>query len=58
MVQTVKNLPAMQETQIRYQGWEDPLGVGQWLPTPVKSQKPLSDEHVTLTFFLYFVLTC
>ena len=25
MVQTVKNLPAMQETQVRSLGWEDPL---------------------------------
>ena len=25
MAQTVKNLPAMQETQVRSLGWEDPL---------------------------------
>ena len=25
MAQTIKNLPAMQETQIRSLGWEDPL---------------------------------
>ena len=25
VVQTVKNLPAMQETQVRFLGWEDPL---------------------------------
>ena len=25
MVQMVKNLPAMQETQVPSQGWEDPL---------------------------------
>ena len=25
MVQTVKNLPAMQETQVQSLGWEDPL---------------------------------
>ena len=25
MAQTVKNLPAMQETQVGYLGWEDPL---------------------------------
>ena len=25
MAQTVKNLPAMQETWFRYLGWEDPL---------------------------------
>ena len=28
MAQTVKNLPAMQETQIRCLGWEDPLEEG------------------------------
>ena len=27
-----KNLPAMQETQVRSLGWEDPLEKG-WLPT-------------------------
>ena len=25
VAQTVKNLPAMQETQVRSLGWEDPL---------------------------------
>ena len=25
MAQTVKNLPALQETQVRSLGWEDPL---------------------------------
>ena len=28
MVQTIKNLPAMQETQVRFLGQEDPLGKG------------------------------
>ena len=28
MAQTVKNLPAMQETQVRSLGWEGPLEVG------------------------------
>ena len=28
MAQTVKNLPAMRETQIRSLGWEDPLEKG------------------------------
>ena len=28
MVQTVKNLPAMQETQVQSLGWEDPLEKG------------------------------
>ena len=30
----VKNLPAMQETQVRSLGWEDPLEK-EWQPTPV-----------------------
>ena len=30
----VKNLPAMQETQVQSLGWEDPLEKG-WQPTPV-----------------------
>ena len=34
MAQTVKNLPAMQETQVRSLGQEDPLEKGS-LPTPV-----------------------
>ena len=25
VVQSVKSLPAMQETQVQFQGWEDPL---------------------------------
>ena len=32
MAQTVKNLPAMRETQVWSLGWEDPL---EWLPTPL-----------------------
>ena len=28
MFQTVKNLPAMQETQVQSLGWEDPLEKG------------------------------
>ena len=28
MAQTVKNLPAMQEAQVRSLGWEDPLEKG------------------------------
>ena len=28
MVQMVRNLPAMQETQVPSQGWEDPLEKG------------------------------
>ena len=28
MVQTVKNMPAIQETEVRSLGWEDPLEKG------------------------------
>ena len=28
VAQTVKNLPAIQETQVSFPGWEDPLGKG------------------------------
>ena len=28
MAQRVKNLPAMQETRVRFLGWEDPLEEG------------------------------
>ena len=28
VAQLVKNPPAMQETQVRFLGWEDPLGIG------------------------------
>ena len=28
VTQLVKNLPAMQETQVRFLGWEDPLEEG------------------------------
>ena len=34
MAQTMKNLPAVQETQVQSLGWEDPWG-REWQPTPV-----------------------
>ena len=34
MAQTVKNLPAVQETGVGSLGWEDPWGRA-WQPTPV-----------------------
>ena len=34
VAQTVKNLPAMQEIQVRSLGWEDPWK-REWQPTPV-----------------------
>ena len=33
--QTVKNLPAMQETQVRSLGWEDPLEKGMAIPSSI-----------------------
>ena len=35
VAQKVKNLPAMQETQVQSLGREDPLERREWLPTPV-----------------------
>ena len=35
VVQTVKNLPATQETWVQSLGWEDPLVKGKAIPTPV-----------------------
>ena len=35
VAQMVKNLPAMQETQVLSLGQEDPLEKGKWQPTPV-----------------------
>ena len=32
MAQMVKNLPAMQETQVQFLGWEDPAGEGNGNP--------------------------
>ena len=34
LTQTVKNLSAMQETQVQFLGQEDPWGM-EWQPTPV-----------------------
>ena len=35
VAQTVKNLPAIQETRVQSLGLEDPLEKGMGLPTPV-----------------------
>ena len=35
LTQTIKNLPAMQETQVRSLSWGDSPGEGKWLPTIV-----------------------
>ena len=45
MAQTVKNLPAMWETQVRSLGWEDPWK-REWQPTPVflPGESPWAEE--------------
>ena len=39
MAQIVKNLPAMQETQVRFLGWEDPLEKGKATYTSILAWK-------------------
>ena len=70
MAQSVKNLPAMQETRVRSLGWEDPLEEGKAthsdiLPTPVfwpgefqglHSPQVLKESDVTERLFLPFPL--
>ena len=35
IAQSIKNPPAMQETPVRFLGWEDPLEKRDRLPTPI-----------------------
>ena len=35
VAQMIKNLPTTQETRVQSLGWEDPLGKGKAIPTPV-----------------------
>ena len=51
MAQMVKNLPAIQETQVRYLGWEDPLERN-WQPTPVFLPGEVHQSHPVLLLFL------
>ena len=44
MAQMVKNLPAMQETQVLSLGWEDPLE-RRWQPTPVSLPRKSHGER-------------
>ena len=47
MVQTVKNLPAMQETWVQFLGWEDPLEEGmatQNTPGFLPGESPWTEE--------------
>ena len=49
MAQTVKNLPAMQETQVPSLGWEDPLEKGMATHSGILAWRtPLSEEPGTL----------
>ena len=45
VAQTVKNLPTMQETQVQFLGWEDPLQKGMTTHSSVLVWRiPLTDE--------------
>ena len=57
----VKNPPAMQETQVRSLGWEDPLvGRKEWQPTPVflpgesHGQRSQAGYSLMCIIFLYY----
>ena len=58
--QMVKNLPAMQETQIQSLGWEDPMEKGMATHSSVlvlripKTEEPGSDKTEQLTLSLHF----
>ena len=39
MVQTVKNMPAIQETKVRSLGWEDPLEKGMATHSRILAQR-------------------
>ena len=42
VAQTIKNLPAMQETQVRSLGWEDPLEKEMATPSSILARKKIS----------------
>ena len=44
MIQMVKNLPAMQETQVWSMGWEDPLEKGMVTHSSILAQRILWTE--------------
>ena len=49
MAQTVKNLPAMQETQVRSLGWEGPLEKGMATHSSILAWRiPQTEEPVGL----------
>jgi len=46
MAQTVKNPPAMLETQVRFLGWEDPLEKGKAIHSSILAWRiPWTEEH-------------
>ena len=65
VAQTVKNLPAMRETQVRSLGWEDLLEMGMatyssflawripWTEDPYRLQSMGSREQLTFSLFLF-----
>ena len=51
VAQTVKNLPSMQETQVRSLGWEDPLKKGMAAPSSILAWRiPWTEETGGLQF--------
>ena len=51
VAQTVKNLPATQETQVWYLGWKDPLEKGMATPSSIPAWKiPWTEEPGWLQF--------
>ena len=65
IAQLVKNPPAMQETLVRFLGWEDPLEKGKaphpsilawripWTVQSMGSQRVDTTEHISLHFRVY-----
>ena len=49
VAQTIKNLPAMQETWIRSLGWENPLEKGM-TPVFLPGESPWTEESIGLQF--------
>ena len=48
MAQTIKNLPAMRETLVRYLGWEDPLEEGMATHSSILARKiPMDREALS-----------
>ena len=47
--QTIKNLPAMRETQVRSLGWEDPLEEEMATHSSVLIWSPLGDKYMDST---------